>query len=89
MERVRVVWDHLRETAGGAIPGRYDFDRKEYRFAIDGGYTVAATREFLRETPDLPAMLKSSVTLERIQNTGTEHTLVLTSEGIETRPNQA
>ena len=88
MDRVRAVWDHLGEIADRVTPGRYDFDHKEYRFAI-GGYTVAVTREYLTETPDLAEALKSSVTLERIHDTGTEHTLVLTSGGIKTRPNQA
>lgn len=86
---VRVVWDHLREIAAKVTPGRYDFDRKEYHFAVDGVYTVAVTSEFLRETADLPGVLKAGVPLERIRNTGTEHTLVLTSGGIQTRPNQA
>src|SRR5205807_7935687 len=46
-DRVHMVWAHLREIAGKVIPGRYEFDHKEYHFAIEGGYTVAVTREFL------------------------------------------
>src|SRR2546427_10933224 len=37
MDRVRMVWAHLQEIAGKVVPGRYDFDHKEYRFAIEEG----------------------------------------------------
>lgn len=91
-DRVQLVWTLLREIVGASkvSPGRYDVDHKEYRFAIEGGYTVTVTREYLRETQDLAADLKAKVTLERIRTTGTKRTLVLTSDkGIVTRPNQA